>query len=383
MEMKKIIVLMVTLTALLLQACGSSSASAVNETVEDTKNTALTIMYYGDADNNLEPYLLQDVAEMKAGYSASAGYNLVTLFDGISGSTTGFGEAFADTRLYRIGENKSYRLNGGSQFPNITTTSTNYEANMGDAETLKKFIQYCKSNYPANKYVLIMSNHGGGTRSVKSTSSSTGDVKAICWDDTNGEDCLYTGEITDVLTSAESIDVMVLDACLMGSVEFAYQFRTDNGDFNSEYMVASPALVRGLGLPYTKILNRISSTSGNNGTINNLGGGTEVYIIPSSTMDMAEFSKMIVEEQYDDTRSINYSKSEAFSVYDLSNLTVLKAAIDELAISVSSNSSIFNDFENIRGSSETLSSNSLSYFIQTMTIRATWIGIILFLIYMN
>ena len=127
--------------ALFLQACGSSSASAVNETVEDTKNTALTIMYYGDADNNLEPYLLQDVAEMKAGYSASAGYNLVTLFDGISGSTTGFGEAFADTRLYRIGENKSYRLNGGSQFPNITTTSTNYEANMGDAETLKKFIQ--------------------------------------------------------------------------------------------------------------------------------------------------------------------------------------------------------------------------------------------------
>ena len=64
--------------ALFLQACGSSSASAVNETVEDTKNTALTIMYYGDADNNLEPYLLKDVAEMKAGYSG-AGYNLITL----------------------------------------------------------------------------------------------------------------------------------------------------------------------------------------------------------------------------------------------------------------------------------------------------------------
>lgn len=35
MEMKKIIVLMVTLTALLLQACGSSSASAVNEVTTD------------------------------------------------------------------------------------------------------------------------------------------------------------------------------------------------------------------------------------------------------------------------------------------------------------------------------------------------------------
>ena len=64
-------------------------------------------------------------------------------------------------------------------------------------------------------------------------------------------------------------------------------------------------------------------------------------MVPSS-MDMAEFAKMIVEEQYDDTTSEN---SETFSAYDLSKLTALKTAIDELAISVSSNSSIFNDFE--------------------------------------
>ncbi len=299
MEMKKIIVLMVTLTALLLQACGSSSASAVNETVEDTKNTALTIMYYGDGDNSLEIDLLEDIAEMKAGYSASAGYNLITLFDAKSGSTTGFGEAFVDTRLYRIGENKAYRLNGGSQFPNITTTSKNYEANMGDAETLKKFIQYCKANYPADKYVLIISNHGGGTRSVKSSSSSI--TKEICQDVTNGNDYMYTGEISDILTSSESVDVMVLDACLMGSVEFAYQFRKDNSietgndGFSSYYMVASPALVRGKGLPYTTMLQRIREISGTNGTTDTLGGGSsEAYIVPSASMDMAEFSKMIV-----------------------------------------------------------------------------------------
>ena len=104
---------------------------------------------------------------------------------------------------------------------------------------------------------MIISNHGGGAKTLKSTSSSI--TKDICQDVTNGGDIMYTGEISDVLTSNESVNVMVLDACLMGSVEFAYQFRNDssNTGFKSDYMVASPALVRGEGLPYTTMLERI------------------------------------------------------------------------------------------------------------------------------
>ncbi len=450
MEMKKIIVLMVTLTALLLQACGSSSASAVNEVTTDytpiigydfksttetsvevtsqqsgtvikfttdgtiptfTTTTAtssftvtsettvkaiaydnsgnalsdvvtvkvpvgkmpVTIMYYGDADNNLEKYLLQDVAEMKLGYS-KAGYNLITLFDRISANelsdkekykdstdSSVFGENFTGTRLYKIGDDTPTRLSD-NLYLGLNSSGDSDELNMGDAATLQKFIQYCKVNYPADKYVLIMSNHGGGTRSVKSTSSSTGDVKAICWDDTDGDDALYTGEISNTLTSDESVDVMVLDACLMGSVEFAYQFRNDssNTGFKSNYMVASPALVWGYGLPYTKILQRIRGISGNNGTANTLGGGTEAYIVPSSTMNMAEFSKMIVEEQYDDTTS---QTSETFSAYDLSKVTALKTAIDNFAKSMISDDTYGThkaSFESIRGTSS--SNTAMNYF---------------------
>src|SRR3712207_8746180 len=46
-----------------------------------------------------------------------------------------------------------------SYFPEIKVNGT-YEANMGDPETLKKFIEFGKNNYKADKYVLIMSNHG-------------------------------------------------------------------------------------------------------------------------------------------------------------------------------------------------------------------------------
>ncbi len=202
-----------------------------------------------------------------------------------------------------------------------------------------------------------MSNHGGGTRSVKSTSSKE-NVKAICWDDNigdgTGDDALYTGEISDTLTSSESVDVMVLDACLMGSVEFTYQFRNDssNTGFKSDYMVASPALVWGYGLPYTKILQRIRGISGNNGTSNTLGGGTEAYIVPSSTMDMAEFSKMIVEEQYDDTTS---QTSETFSAYDLSKVIALKTAIDDFAKTANQTK-----LEGIRGTSSAVAMNYMT-----------------------
>lgn len=301
------------------------------------KKMPLTIMYYGDGDNDLEKYLLQDVAEMKSGYS-KAGYNLIVLFDRI-GSTIGladskdnqtFDEDFEDTRLYKIGVGTTTRLNGNTQLPTVTDNGNSDELNMGDGETLKKFIKYCKANYPADKYVLIMSNHGGGTKSVKSSSSKENTTKAICWDESSGNDFLYTGEISDTLTSAESVDVMVLDACLMGSVEFAYQFRNDsfNTGFKADYMVASPALVWGNGLPYTTLLQRIRTVSGNNGTTNNLEGGTEAYIVPSASGSMKEFAKMVVEEQYD---SVSAYSSETFSAYDLSKITVLKTAIDNFA----------------------------------------------------
>ncbi len=53
------------------------------------------------------------------------------------------GSNFEDTRLYKIGENSAERISGKSEFPEITTTS-NYEANMGDANTLKNSLNSVK-----------------------------------------------------------------------------------------------------------------------------------------------------------------------------------------------------------------------------------------------
>lgn len=140
----------------------------------ENNNQKVTIMYYCDADNNLEPSLLNDIQEMKKGYVNNTNLNLITLVDRSSKYSNDkrvFGENFDDTRLYKIEHNKTQRLNGGNEFPEITLNS-NYEANMGDADTLKKFINYCKANYKADKYVLIMSNHGGGAKEKLKTDTN-------------------------------------------------------------------------------------------------------------------------------------------------------------------------------------------------------------------
>ena len=153
-----------------------NSASSFSFT---TKERCWTIMYYGDADCNLEAAIMNDIAEMKSGYVNDQGLDLVTLVDrhpystlanGYSADSTTLGANFADTRLFRITNGKAERIGGSSQMPSITTTSS-YEVNMGDAETLKSFIEFCKANYPAKNYALILSNHGGGAKSAGKSKS--------------------------------------------------------------------------------------------------------------------------------------------------------------------------------------------------------------------
>ncbi|WP_027631633.1 clostripain [Clostridium hydrogeniformans] len=292
----------------------------------------LTVMIYCDADNDLEPYLLNDIKEMKKGYVNNPNLNLLVLVDRngtYSSDSSTFGQNFSDTRLYKIESNKTIRIDGGQEFPEITTKS-NYEGNMGDPETLKKFIQFGKANYPADKYTLLMSNHGGGSREKNKLNEVN---KAICWDESNNDDCLYMGEISDVLTNKESVDLLAFDACLMGTSEVAYQYRPGNGGFEAKYMVASSPNVWGYGFKYDNIFSRIKSGGGSNGETDLTLGGKEKYYDPA-TITPEELGAIMVEEQRDSTTRVN---NQQLSLYDLSKVQSMKNSLDSLCESLSTN----------------------------------------------
>jgi len=292
--LKKILVIILFMMAVvILPGCGGDDEKYV------PGDKTWTIMYYGDADCDLEEYLMEDIAEMKAGFVNGYNVNLIILidrYDGYSNDSSVLGENFTDTRLYRITQGNYERLDGGTQFPNISDDgSSSYEANMGDAATLKKFIQYCKENYPATDYALIFSNHGGGVKKKSSSVSGEESVsdgnleitKNICYDETSGDDFLYTGEISDTLTSDESVQLLGLDACFMSSVEFAYQFRNDNSNtgFKAEIMVASAPTLWGLGWDYDSIFGNLHWKS-----------------VDPTYMDSSLFGKLVVDTQKVSTR---------------------------------------------------------------------------------
>ncbi len=86
------------------------------------------------------------------------------------------------------------------------------EVNMGDYTTLRDFINYCKQNFPADRYIMDMYNHGGGWRGA-------------CIDVTDN-DSLTMEEMQKAFEEAGGIDVLMFNApCLMGNLESVYELR--------------------------------------------------------------------------------------------------------------------------------------------------------------
>ena len=207
------------------------------------RETAWTIMVYMDADNSLETAAMEDINEMKRGMTDGLGVNLLVLIDRTplyTADSSELGEDFSGTRLYRINHGTATWICADSAFPEAAGPYEG-EVNMGDAATLKKFVRYSKTQYPAGKYALILWNHGNGVRDPVIYQEEDIVTRSICEDISSGSDVIYTGEITDILTSSESVDFIGFDACMMGSLEVAYQLRPGNGSFNAQVMVASPA----------------------------------------------------------------------------------------------------------------------------------------------
>ena len=289
-----------------------------------------TIMIYQNCAD-LEVPAFANIKEMISAYHENIGINVILLLD--KKSTSGYGIAgcsFDDTRLFAVKSGGLTRINGGAEFPEITSIST-YEANMGDPVTLKKFIEFSKNNFPAEHYALIINSHGQGTGGFSS--------------DDKTEDRLHQAEISETLNNSHSIDVLGFNACLMGNIETAYQFRNDssNSGFKAQYLLASPTPEQDVNWCYDNIFARIDKLKGGNEngedeTITDNGIKEKLY--DPSVMTPEEFSLIVIEEYRDFMYQYSpgvYYLTDSICLYDLSKVKSLKEKIDELALSLYAN----------------------------------------------
>lgn len=203
----------------------------------DAKDVRWTVMIYAGVDSSAESYLFPHLSDLRTGSRWGIRGDVVLLIDRVKGATADrkvLGEDFTDTRLYHLGDGRWDRVDGGSDLPDITSTSS-FEANTGDGRTLRQFVRFAKQTHPADRYALILFGHGE-SRSV------CPDVSNPCQDSGEFEDALFTAEITDQLTADESVDLLWVDVCSFGSIENAYQFRPRADEFSAEVMLTSPSL---------------------------------------------------------------------------------------------------------------------------------------------
>ena len=117
---------------------------------------------------------------------------------------------------------------------------------MTDPNTLSSFIKWTAQNYPANRYELIMWDHGGGS------------VSGYGYDEIHkSSGSMSLSGINKALKDAGiTFDMIGFDACLMATAETAFML-----DPYADYLVASEETEPGIGWFYTNWLTKLGANT--------------------------------------------------------------------------------------------------------------------------
>ncbi len=323
--LKKISAFLLALTASLSVSC-SGDGNSVH--FAPTGSETWTFMIYLAADNSLDGYDDLDVQEIKNGLASSNNPNInVIILQDKSGS--------GDSAMYRAAYNTWEQLDDGGTGTGHTPALV--EVNTGDPSVLSDFISHCKTYFAADHYALIIWNHGSGSR--KKSTSTTSITKAIAEDDTSS-DILYMDEVQQALaanfSSSSKLDVIGFDACLMGTVEVAYEMK-----YLASYMIASMASEWAYGWDYGRIFSSMTNDD---------------YASPDPVL----LAGLGVSTYRDSTKM--YS-DQTMSAVDLSQIDSLTAAVNSFAAALCS--------ENKQSTIEA-TRNSSTYFYTSSSERVSF-----------
>ena len=116
---------------------------------------------------------------------------------------------------------------------------------MSEPQSLTDFLNWGKQNYPADRYILVLWDHGGGF-SLGYGSDSLNRRK-------DGDTMLVNEMIEAISASGMKFDVIGFDACLMQTLETAVAFEP-----YADYYIASEESEGGFGWFYTSSFGRLA-----------------------------------------------------------------------------------------------------------------------------
>ncbi len=196
-----------------------------------------TLLYYLDADCNLEPDMLDDMDELES-IGSTDNVNIVVLLDRTPEHDDRDGN-WSNARLLYVtrdatsGKLKSKVLN------NLKEMDT------ANPETLVGFVSFGLQNFPAKRYALILGNHGGTWMGMlNDDTDNRGGMKLAPF---------IQGLETLKKAGAPKFDVIGFDMCLMAQVEVMDAIAP-----YASYGVASEELEPGAGYPNHRVLQALT-----------------------------------------------------------------------------------------------------------------------------
>jgi Clostripain family len=245
-----------------------------------------TVMVFLNAKNNLEPFSFLNFDQM-AKVGSTDRVNVVVEYGRPKRNYSDQYGGWSKTLRYRVAK--------GMKPTEAKALADLGQVNMGDGAALADFVTWARTEYPADRTMLALWDHGQGWRrgqalTLRASAADLGRVararasargrlgdaigsleplpddmrvhgafRYVSHDEDTG-DKLYNREIQDALaalTADDKIDVIGFDACLMSMMETAYALRGAGS-----VMVASEELEPGDGWSYDNFLKPLVADPG-------------------------------------------------------------------------------------------------------------------------
>src|SRR3990172_2391151 len=214
-----------------------------------------TVMLYQDADDKiLEKDVFMDFNEAER-IGSSDMVNIVAQIDRYQGAFSGDGNWTSARRYYLTPDHDLNSIN--SQLAVDLG-----EVNMADPNTLVDFVTWSIATFPADHYVLILSDHGMGWPGGWSDPTTKGSTQTAPIVNVIGR-AVYVDELDDALaqivqqTGIGKFDIIGLDACLMGQIEVMSALEP-----YTSYAITSQETEPALGWAYTAFLQALTDNPG-------------------------------------------------------------------------------------------------------------------------
>jgi hypothetical protein len=296
-------------------ASDTGETNPVNPAVQGEPGTWLVMLYQNADDEILEEDIFIDLNEAEIVGSTDA-VTIVSQIDRYDGAYEGDGD-WVSTKRYFVNQDNDLETIASEEIEDLG------EMDSGDSNTLVEFATWAINTYPADNYVLILSDHGagwsGGWNDDSPNEGSSFKMQDI--DDALGQ------IITD--TGIDAFELVGFDACLMGQLEVMSGITP-----HARYAVGSEETEPALGWAYASFLTALNENTA-------MSGGDLGKIIVDGYLSQDfritdDAARNIFAGGNFSAESVaaDLIQGSTLSVVDLSTVQNLNAAINELAVAL-------------------------------------------------